>query len=204
LLKNMGKNKSLNMPYPLILASTSKYRSALLSQLGYEFETTSPGVDEDIVKSGLKSPSEIALTLSRLKAEAVFSLKPNACVIGSDQVCSFEGRILGKPHTKELAIEQLSSLQGKKHELLTAVTVICPEGHESFVNRTILQMRALTLEDIKSYVSYDLPLDCAGSYKLESRGIKLFQKIEMSDHTSIIGLPLIELTSVLLKWGFPQ
>jgi septum formation protein len=64
-------------------------------------------------------------------------------------------------------------------------------------------MRPLTLSEIHSYVKEDLPLDCAGSYKLESRGIKLFKTIEMSDHTSIIGLPLIDLTSHLLKLGYP-
>jgi len=200
----MGKNQSLKLPFPLILASTSKYRGALLSQLGYEFEMISPGVDEDNIKSQVKSPGDIALTLSQLKAEAVFSLNPHACVIGSDQVCSFEGATLGKPLTKELAEKQLLFLQGKKHELLTAVTVICPEGRESFINLTVLRMRNLTLQEIEAYVSRDLPLDCAGSYKLESRGIKLFQEIQMSDHNAIIGLPLIELTSVLLRWGFPQ
>jgi len=199
----MGKNQSLKLPYPLILASTSKYRSALLTQLGYDFETYPPGVDEDKIKSENKTPSEIALTLSRSKAKAVFSSRPEACVIGSDQVCTIEGNILSKPLTVERAVEQLLFLQGKKHELLTAVTVICPNGLESFINHTILHMRSLTLKEIQTYVTDDLPLDCAGSYKLESKGIKLFEKIEMSDHTAIIGLPLIELTSVLLKWGFP-
>ena len=63
-------------------------------------------------------------------------------------------------------------------------------------------MRPLNLPEIHAYVSQDLPLDCAGSYKLESKGIKLFTHIEMSDHTAIIGLPLIELTSTLLKLGY--
>jgi septum formation protein len=200
----MGKNQSLKLPYPLILASTSKYRGALLSQLGYEFEMIPPGVDEDEIKSQSKSPGDMALTLSQLKAQAVFSVNPKSCVIGSDQVCTFEGTILGKPLTKESAVKQLLTLQGKKHELLTAVTVLCPKGSKSFINHTILHMRPLTLQEIEGYVSQDLPLDCAGSYKLESKGIKLFQEIQMSDHTAIIGLPLIELTSVLLSWGFPQ
>jgi septum formation protein len=200
----MGKNQSLKTPYPLILASTSKYRSALFSQLGYDFQSLSPGIDEEKIKSENKTAGEIALNLSRLKAEAVFGLNPQACVIGSDQVCTSRGVILSKPNSKEKAIEQISFLQGNKHELLTAVTVICPLGIETFLNRTILYMRSLSPEEIQYYISQDLPLDCAGSYKLESRGIKLFEKIEMTDHTAIIGLPLMELTSVLLKWGFPQ
>lgn len=199
----MGKNKSLNLPFPLILASTSKYRGALLSQLGWPFEAVSPGVDENKVKSQGLTPAELALLLSQYKAEAVFAKRPEACVIGSDQVCTMNGKIFSKPGTVENATLQISEMQGKTHELLTAVTVISPQGKESFLNRTTLHMRPLTLSEIHSYVNEDMPLDCAGSYKLESCGIKLFSRIEMSDHTAIIGLPLIELTSILLKWGYP-
>ncbi|MCM2349861.1 MAG: Maf family protein [Bacteriovoracaceae bacterium] len=199
----MGKNKSLTLPYPLILASTSKYRGELLGQLGWPFRAVAPGVDEDKIKDQGHTPGELALLLSRFKAEAVFAKNPDACVIGSDQVCSMGEMIFGKPHTAEGAREQLSLMQGKKHQLLTAVTVISPLGIKSFLNTTTLHMRPLTLPEIHSYVSQDNPLDCAGSYKLEGRGIKLFEEIEMKDHTAIIGLPLIELTSLLLKWGYP-
>jgi septum formation protein len=83
------------------------------------------------------------------------------------------------------------------------VTIVYPGGNETFLNSTKLSMRTLSETEIRSYVEADLPLDCAGSYKLESKGIKLFTKIEMTDQTAIIGLPLIELTSVLLKLGYP-
>jgi septum formation protein len=199
----MGKNQSLKMPYPLILASTSKYRGILLAQLGHTFEAINPNVDEDEVKNGRLLPEEIALHLSHSKAQAVYNRRPDACVIGSDQVCALDGEIFGKPHTTEKATEQIYKMQGKRHELLTAVTIIYPGGTETFLNRTILHMRALGLNEIKSYVEDDRPLDCAGSYKLESKGIKLFEKIEMNDHTAIIGLPLIELTTRLLKLGYP-
>ena len=203
MFKDMGKNKQVNLPFPLILASTSKYRGALLSQLGWEFEAVAPGVDEDKIKSNGLAPQELALLLSKFKAEAVFAKRPDTCVIGSDQVCTMNGIIFSKPGTIEKATEQISQMQGKSHELLTAVTVISPKGLESFVNRTVLHMRPLTLSQIYSYVNEDQPLDCAGSYKLESKGIKLFHSIEMTDQTAIIGLPLIELTSTLLKLGYP-
>lgn len=190
------------MPYPLILASTSKYRTALLSQLGWDFENISPEVNEDDFKNKAFPPSHLALLLSEAKAKAVFLKRPDACVIGSDQVCSLEGSILSKPVDKNKAIDQLYSLQGKVHELLTAVSIINPNGKESFLNKTKLHMRQLSLEQIEHYISEDLPLDCAGSYKLESRGIRLFEKIEMSDHTAIIGLPLIDVTTALLKLGY--
>ncbi len=200
----MGKNQSLTLPFPLILASTSKYRAKLLSQLGWTFETLAPGVDEDKMKALGLSPTELAKQLSIMKAHAVHIKKPLCCVIGSDQVLSLEDKILGKPHTEERAIEQLHFMQGKTHELITAVTVKTPFISETFINSTKLHMRSLTLQQIKEYVEADLPLDCAGSYKLESRGIKLFHHIEMSDYTSIIGLPLIELSNLLIKMGYPQ
>lgn len=199
----MGKDQSLRLPYPLILASTSKYRGQLLSQLGWPFEAIAPGVDEDKLKDQGLSPEDLAIELSRLKAKAVYLKYEGSCVIGSDQVCTIDGEILGKPHTPERAIEQLMKMQGKEHQLLTAVTVITPENETTFLNTTTLHMRDLTHGEIKAYVEHDLPLDCAGSYKLESRGIKLFEKIEMSDHTAIIGLPLIQLSNVLIDYGFP-
>lgn len=193
----------MKLPYPLILASTSKYRGALLSQLGWPFEAIAPGVDEDQLKTKDLSPTQLAMELAKLKALAVFEQRPEACVIGSDQVCMLNGELLGKPGTKEKAIAQLLKMQGTHHELITAVTILSPQGDINFHNRTLLFMRPLTLKQITQYVDKDLPLDCAGSYKLETKGIKLFEKIEMDDHTSIIGLPLIQLNNHLLQIGFP-
>ena len=193
----------MKLPYPLILASTSKYRGTLLAQLGYPFEAISPGVNEDQLKSKKYTPTQIATELAKLKALAVFKKRPEACVIGSDQVCILNGELLSKPGSKENAILQLQKMQGIHHELITAVTILYPQGEINFHNRTLLFMRPLTLSEITRYIEEDLPLDCAGSYKLESKGIKLFEKIEMDDHTSIIGLPLIQLNNHLLKIGFP-
>lgn len=199
----MGKDQSLKLPYPLILASTSKYRGELLSQLGWPFEAMAPGVDEDQLKNQELSPTQLAMELAKLKAQAVFKKRPDACVIGSDQVCMLNGELLGKPGNKARAIEQLQKMQGTHHELITAVTILSPHGEIHFHNRTLLFMRPLNLKEITHYVDQDLPLDCAGSYKLESTGIKLFEKIEMDDHTSIIGLPLIQLNNHLLQIGYP-
>ena len=199
----MGKNQSLIPPFRLILASTSKYRGELLSQLGWEFDAIAPGVDEEKIKQQGMGPRELALELSKLKAQAVSCKYPHACVIGSDQVCTLDGKIFDKPGSVETAMEQLSIMQGRHHTLITAVTILHPDGMETILNETTLHMRPLTLPQIHAYVNADQPLDCAGSYKLESRGIKLFHKIEMDDHTAIIGLPLIELTNTLLKLGYP-
>lgn len=199
----MGKDQPLKLPYPLILASTSKYRGALLSQLGWPFEAVAPGVDEDQLKNKGLAPTFLARELATLKAQAVFNKRPDACVIGSDQVCMLNGELLSKPGTKENAVKQLLKMQGTHHELITAVAILSPQGEVHFHNRTQLFMRPLNLKQITEYVEKDLPLDCAGSYKLETTGIKLFEKIEMDDHTSIIGLPLIQLNNHLLQIGYP-
>lgn len=192
----------MNLPFPLILASTSQYRAALLAQLGWPFESVSPGVDENKIKDTGLSPEELARTLSLLKAKAVHIKKPQSCVIGSDQVCTLGNSIFSKPGDFNGAIAQLSAMQGKTHELITAVSIISPLGEKTFVNKTKLQMRSLKWDEMARYLEADKPYDCAGSYKLESHGIRLFEKIEMDDHTSIIGLPLIELTNQLLKLGY--
>lgn len=199
----MGKNQSLKLPFPIVLASTSKYRGALMAQLDYPFTQSSPGVNEDEHKGLGLGPKELAAKLAKLKAQSVFEKHSDSCVIGSDQVCSLGELILDKPGTAENAILQLQKMQGKAHKLLTAVSIISPKESFHFVNETTLHMRELTLEEITSYVQNDSPLDCAGSYKLESLGIKLFKKIEMEDQTAIIGLPLIEVTNKLLALGYP-
>jgi len=190
------------MPFPLILGSTSKYRKDLLSQLGWPCEAVAPGVDEEKIKAKGQSPLELVQELSQLKARAVAVRYPSACVIGSDQVCTLDGKIFDKPGTLDLAASQLSLLQGKKHQLLTSVTILYPGGMKNILNETTLTMRPMTMPEIYRYLSEDSPMDCAGSYKLESRGIKLFSEIDMKDHTAIIGLPLIELTDALLELGY--
>lgn len=203
MLENMGKNQSLNLPYPLILASTSKYRGALLAQLGWTFSQVAPGVDEDALKTNGLSPLELSRELAFRKAQAVFEKHPTSLVIGSDQVCSLGSEILSKPVTKENALIQLMKMQGQEHELITAVCLMLPGKIVRFENRTRLFMRSLDESALKAYIDQDLPLDCAGSYKLESSGVKLFKKIEMDDHTSIIGLPLIQLSNHLIELGYP-
>lgn len=183
----------------IILASTSSYRKELLSKLHWPFEAIKPDVDEDIYKNEVISPSELSAKLSRLKADDIFKNNSDAIVIGSDQVCSFGNQILSKPQTFERALGQLKMLSGNKHQLLTSVTIKSQEKTLTWTNTTTLWMRKLTEEDIARYLKIDMPYDCAGSYKLEEMGIKLFEKIEMSDHTSIIGLPLIEISNILIN-----
>lgn len=184
---------------PLILASTSVYRKAQLSQLGCEFQTAKPICDEDAVKAQIKDPLRLATTLAKMKAESL-ALDDN-CVIGGDQVGSLGELILGKPKTFEKACEQLEKMSGQFHQLITAVCVIHKKNLYPIIDITTLEMRKLSSQEIEEYVRRDEPLDCAGSYKIEKSGIALFNKIETEDFTAIQGLPLMKLAKVLRTVG---
>ncbi len=186
----------------LILASTSPYRRDLLKRLGLPFNCVPSQVDEEVYKDKILDPTELTQTLAFEKARSVADLYPNAIVIGGDQVSLFQGKILGKPHTIESANQQLSMLQGKTHQLVTATCVLGPNLKAAWVEIITLKMRPLDPEEIKRYVEKDSPLDCAGSYKIEQLGISLFQEIDCFDQNAIIGLPLIKLSEILRGQGF--
>jgi len=185
----------------LILASTSPYRAAQLERLGICFEKQDPQVDEEILKQAGLTPADLAEQLALEKARQVHQRFPEALVIGGDQLVSFEGKILGKPGSSERAVQQLLQLQGKRHELITAIAVLGPDFQETHTNHTLLTMRPLDEAAVRRYVEFDEPWNCAGAYKLESRGITLFESIHSSDHSAITGLPLLELTSLLSRAG---
>lgn len=186
----------------LILASTSRYRRELLMRLGIPFECLPSGIDEDKFKIDGMGPVELARMLATEKALKLVITHPLATIVGCDQVIDVEGRILGKPETLEAAVEQLSLLSGRSHRLVTAVCVWHEGKIYTHVDLTTLTMRPLPADSIARYLAADQPLDCAGSYKLEARGIALFERIESDDHTAIVGLPLIALTSILMKCGY--
>ncbi len=189
----------------LILASTSRYRRTLLERLGLPFRCLAPEVVEDELKRSLGAlpPQILAARLAEAKATSLAAIEPNATLIGSDQLVAFEGRILGKPGDLASAERQLGELVGKSHELITALAVWHDGKIEAHTDVARLHMRPLTPEEIARYVAADRPDDCAGAYKLESRGIVLFEGIEARDHSAITGLPLIALTTILRGLGYP-
>ena len=186
---------------PIVLASTSPYRRQLLERLGLAFDCEAPRCDEEALKDPALPPLELARHLARAKAASVADLRPEAIVIGSDQLAHVDGLVLGKPGTRAAAIEQLLRLAGRTHELVTAVHVIERGQIHEHVDRTRLHMRTLDRAAIERYVDADQPLACAGSYKIEGRGIALFEAIESADHSAITGLPLLWLTAVLADLG---
>ena len=189
----------------LVLASTSPYRRELLQRLRIPFACRAPGIDEAAVKATITDPETLVRELARRKAVAVAALHPSAFVVGSDQVATIDGAILDKPGTAALAVAQLQRLRGREHRLLTAVAINHPGGVVEFLDVTRLCMRSLDDAEIERYVAQDQPLDCAGSYKIESLGIALFAGITAEDQTAIVGLPLLRLTAELrqLGWSIP-
>jgi septum formation protein len=192
------------VPCPrLILASTSRYRRALLERLCVPFECAAPGVDEAALPGEI--PGALAARLARLKAEAVAAAHPGAVIIGSDQVAVRGSQSLGKPGSAERCVEQLMQSSGREIEFLTAVFVLDAAAgrSEQCVDRTVVRFRSLAPAEIERYVAADSPLDCAGGFKVESLGIALFDRIESADPTGLTGLPLIWLCGALRRAGIP-
>jgi septum formation protein len=180
----------------IILASTSPARAELLTAAGIAHETMAPNVEETLDGE----PLLVAQRLARSKAEAVASSNPDAIVIGADQVLSLEGKAHGKPKDAAAARRQLSALSGRTHELITAITVI--RGSEARADHEIarLEMRALEAAAIDRYLDTGEWRGCAGSYRIEGRGIALFSRVA-GDFTAIRGLPMIRLCLLLRTFG---
>ncbi|MDE2150466.1 MAG: septum formation protein Maf [Gammaproteobacteria bacterium] len=185
----------------LILASTSRYRRALLTRLGVAFDSVAPRIDET-PRPG-EPPQHLALRLARAKAAAVAKRFPQAWVLGSDQVCACGGRLLGKPGTLPAAIRMLRRLSGRKAEFHSAVALRTPEQTtRAAVELTQVRFRHLTDAEIRRYVAAEPAPDCAGAFKCEGLGIGLFTAVESRDPTALVGLPLIAAGRLLRRAGW--
>lgn len=192
---------SASASFALVLASTSRYRRELLARLARPFETAAPDVDET-PRAG-EAPRELALRLALEKAQAVAARKPQAIVIGSDQVADLHGQPLGKPGTHERAAAQLARMSGQTVLFHTAVAVV--QASRGFAQSSLatvtVRFRALDAATIERYLLAEQPYDCAGSAKSEGLGIALLQAIESDDPTALIGLPLIRTAQLLRAAG---
>jgi len=195
------------MSTSLILASGSETRQALLRQAGIAHEAIAARVDEDAVKQSLladgASPRDVADALAELKARKISDKHSGAMVIGCDQVLNFDGRILSKPTSKKDAIDQLTAMQGKSHELLSAV-VVCEGSRPVWreVAKVTMVMRPLSGDYIQAYVdrNWDSIQHSVGGYKLEEEGVRLFTHIK-GDYFTVLGLPMLSLISYLTTRG---
>ncbi len=197
----------LKSPPSLILASTSVYRRELLERLEIPFEWQAPGVDES-PRTG-EAAHDLVIRLARAKADAIAAGRPEACVIGSDQVAVVddgEGRefVLGKPGSAENCIDQLTRCSGRTLSFLTAAAVVrhADSFLSEFIDITRVTFRKLDKTSIERYVAREAPLDCAGGFKSEGLGISLCESIDSTDPTALIGLPLVRLAAELRTLGF--
>jgi septum formation protein len=190
------------MSHPmLVLASTSPYRRALLDRLGLPFTTAAPLVDES--RNAGESPEALVMRLAETKARAVAGSYPQALIIGSDQVAVIDDDILGKPGSREPAIEQLTRASGKT---VVFCTGLCLLNTATGRARTVcepfrVRFRRLTPAQIAGYVDRERPFNCAGSFKSEGLGIALFEQLDGEDPNALIGLPLIRLVELLQAEG---
>lgn len=188
---------------PLVLASTSRWRRELLQRLGLPFEALAPGVDEG-ARPG-EDPASLVQRLARAKADAVAAVRPEAVVIGSDQLAELDGQRLGKPGDHATAMRQLAACSGRTVAFLTAVHVRAPGDPRgrTHLDRTEVRFRRLEEDAIRRYLQAEQPYDCAGSFRCEGLGIVLFEAIHSCDPTALVGLPLIATASLLRDAGLP-
>jgi septum formation protein len=186
---------------PLVLGSTSRYRSELLQRLRIPFEVSAPDVDETPLPGEM--PAALATRLALEKARAVAKKRPAAVVIGADQVADLNGLPLGKPGNHTRATEQLRQMRGKTVIFQTAVAVVCAEtGFEQGSLAAVrVIFRNLSDDEIENYLLAEQPYDCAGSAKSEGLGIALLASIDSDDPTALVGLPLIRTCALLRAAG---
>lgn len=193
----------IHQPIPLILASGSSIRQAMLRNVGLTFSVVPSGVDEELLKTrNAHLPiAERALVLAKAKALFVANQYPAHLTIGADQMCEFAGNILSKPITYDKAEAQLAMLADHTHHQHSAVALA--RGSDilfSHISTASLTMRHLSELEISAYVATDAPLTSCGSYKFEAMGRHLFSSIA-GDNDTIQGLPLVPLLAALYAHG---
>jgi 7-methyl-GTP pyrophosphatase len=186
---------------PLVLASSSVYRSELLRRLQIPFRVAAPDVDETPLPD--ESAEQTSRRLSQDKARKAATDHPDALIIGSDQVAVLDGQQLGKPITHDNAVRQLRAMRGSTVTFHTALTLLNARTGEmqTAVAKNHVSFRDLSDEEIESYLRKEQPYHCAGSAKSEGLGIALITRLEGDDPNALVGLPLILLVDMLKKQG---
>ena len=186
----------------LVLGSTSPFRKTLLEKLNIPFVCAKPNVDETAREN--ESPIQLTERLAVEKAKAVAQYYPDALIIGSDQVALCDKEILGKPHTFENAVKQLTKFSGKCITFYTGLCVYDSKKNKvtSLVEPFNVHFNLLSQAEIENYIYAEQPYNCAGSFKSEGLGVCLFEKLSGDDPNSLIGLPLIKLISLLKQHDF--
>jgi nucleoside triphosphate pyrophosphatase len=191
---------------PLVLASKSAVRHAMLRDAGLTVEIVPADIDERTIeeRAGLHDPGEVAALLAREKARAVADALPDRLVLGADQTLALGERRFSKPTDRAAARAQLEALSGRTHELHSAIALV-RAGAVVFEHREVarLTMRALSKEFLDAYLDAmgAAVTTSVGGYQLEKAGIQLFERID-GDHFVILGLPLLALLQFLRREGW--
>ena len=181
----------------LILASGSPRRKELLSLFGVPFIVRAADIDETMDPG--QAPFDEVARVSRLKALAV-PREQDDIVIAADTIVVCEGRVLGKPHSREEAVRMLTALSGRDHQVMTGCTVVRGGKAETFTEVTDLHFRPLTDTEIARYVDSGEPMDKAGAYGIQG-GAALFCTGIRGDYYNVMGLPVCRLGTVLKRLG---
>lgn len=189
----------------LILASASASRKAMLDAAGVAFEVRPADVDEAAIRRELVAvpPAQVAMILAEAKALAGSAAAPGRLVLGSDSLVEVCGRIFGKPRNRDEAAEHLRMFSGQPMRLHSAAVLMCDCAcvwrHGDVAT---LQVRDLTEQFIAAYLAQEWPDVgyCAGVFRIEARGVQLFERVEGS-HFTVLGMPLLPLLGALREQG---
>ena len=189
---------------PIVLASSSAIRRAMLDQAGLAYEAVPPSIDEDEVQAEHEGQDfELALALAEAKAGEVSARRPDDWVIGADSVISVEGRRFSKPHTRAEAAEHLRFFSGRPMRLVSSVALAKGGKVEwNHISDAVLNVRPLSDRFIDSYLDLEWPqvAYCVGVFRMEGPGVTLFDEVE-GDHFTILGMPLLPLMGALRERG---
>ncbi len=185
----------------IYLASASPRRKELLSQINLNFEILVPEVKE--INDNTLAPEEVVKLNSEIKALAVSKqVDKNSIIIAADTIVVFDNIILGKPKDKNDAIHTLKLLSGKKHKVITGVTLIFNNLSKIETNfvESYVYFKNMTNDEIMYYVESGEPMDKAGSYGIQGLGAIFIEKIE-GDYNNIVGLPISLIYDILKKYN---
>ena len=186
----------------LVLASSSPFRRQLLTQLQVPFKVVIPDIDE--TPRAQEEPQALVERLAIEKAQVVGVNLSDALIIGSDQVASYDGKIVGKPGDRATAIDQLLGASGQTVRLYTGVALLNSKSGviRSRVIPYEVVFRDITLAMIEGYLEREEPYGCCGSLQADGLGVALLARISGDDPSALIGLPLITVIDLLAQENY--
>ncbi|MGH7672766.1 MAG: Maf family protein [Gemmatimonadales bacterium] len=185
---------------PIVLASGSPRRRQLLEMLHIPFRVIAPDVDEHVLPG--EDPRHYVTRLSRAKAEAVAARAPGELILAADTTVVLDGAIFEKPASPAHAVEMLSRLQGRTHEVMTAVAVMRDGELAQALDVSRVTFRPADPGTLEAYVATGEPLDKAGAYAIQGLGAPLIERVE-GDFFGVMGLPLRLALDLLARFGRP-